>query len=450
MRSNISILIFSIILAAGLFACDAESITTPPQNGENGQGENRFGGSSDDIPSAVIQTDDGGALLTGTTFSTDGDFAGQTSGNGDIFLLRLNASGSIEWISVFGGSGEDRAKDLIIDREGNFVITGHTRSNDGDFSQRNNFETDIFLMKVSPNGQLIWTRTFGGSGEDKGYAVAELPNGGYALTGSTSSLDGNFSNRNNFSSDAFLILTSADGVTNLIRATGGSSNDYGTDILVNQNSRIVITGTYRSIDGAFSGHQPGAAGLFILEQEQNGTIIQLSSFGGSGVDSPSALTLTRDDGYAISGSTTSTDGTFQSQTRGQEDGYVLKLNTSMNREWVQTIEGSGIDRIYDIVENQNGRLAVTGANRSNDRDFQGINRGESDVFYSLISSNGTLELTATYGGSRQDSGQSIWLTQNLDFLITGWTQSSDGTFEGPDRFSRDIFLITIGENAELQ
>jgi hypothetical protein len=449
MRSTITHMICLALLAIGLSACDAESITTPPQNGDNGQSESRFGGSSDDIPSTVLQTDDGGILIAGTTYSADGDFAGLTSGNGNIFLMRLDPAGDIDWISVFGGSGEDRAKDLITDREGNFVITGHTQSNDGDFSQRSNFETDIFLLKISPNGQLLWSRTFGGSSEDKGYAVTEMPAGGYLITGSATSLDGDFSNRNNFSSDAFVIRTTADGIAELTRTVGGNSNDYGTDILVNQNSRIVITGTYRSIDGTFSGHQPGAAGLFIMEMEQNGTIVQVSSFGGSGIDSPSSLTLTQDDGYAIAGSTTSADGTFQSQTRGQEDGFVIKLNASMNRDWVQTVGGSNIERIQDIIENESGRFAVTGLSRSNDRDFQEINRGETDAFYSLISANGTLELTATYGGSSRDQGHSIWLTQNLNYLITGWTQSSDGTFEGPDSFSRDIFLITIDERGEL-
>ena len=104
--------------------------------------------------------------------------------------LITNFSGTLVDIKLIGGSDEEVARELIELRQGGFAMIGSTKSKDGDFGERSSDDWDLFLMKLDQQGEVIWTRTYGGSAEDFGFSLLETPSEGFVLMGYSSSQDG--------------------------------------------------------------------------------------------------------------------------------------------------------------------------------------------------------------------------------------------------------------------
>lgn len=444
------LLILSIALL--ITGCDVESITQPGENDIGNQTGSvlTVGGSENDRGQVIIETSDGGTLIAGTTNSNDRDFAGQNFGNRDLFLMKIDLSGNIEWLNNYGGSNSDWAMDVIEDSGGNYVMTGYTRSDTDDFSGQNRGENDIFLIKIAPNGQPIFSRTYGGSDEDYGYAVTEAPNGGYLVAGASRSTDGNFSGRGNDSLDIFLMRTDINGELTFMQAFGGSQNDEAYDLTITQNNTVMITGRFNSSDGDFSGGFIGDTGFFVIETELNGSPRGLTTFGGTGTDVAESITATDDGGVAIAGRTNSTDGHFEERTDSSTDAFLMKLNSGRNIEWVRSYGGSATDAANAVIQLQTGDYMIAGESRSNDGDFENLNMGGLDAFTLLIQPDGTLDRVNIFGGSSSDVALSITELAGGNIAMTGWTESSDEIFESDSRSAPDMFYLVSDIMGELQ
>lgn len=150
-----------------------------------------YGGPEHDAAKAVVQTQDGGFLLAGETWSSG-------AGLSDILLLKIAADGSLEWGKTYGGPGIDRAASIVGSPDGGFLVSGQTRSFGAGLY-------DLLLMKLSPEGELEWAETFGGAHSDSVGQVIFLADGGLAIVGSTGSHGAGLS-------DIFVLRLQADGI----------------------------------------------------------------------------------------------------------------------------------------------------------------------------------------------------------------------------------------------
>ena len=432
-----------LALVAVFASCNLEPIGGNDENGDlNGEpGVKIIGGSGQDEGSKIIQTSDGGFLITGSTSSDNGDFQGLGIGQRDIHLTKLRANGSIEWIRTYGGNGTDIANDVIEDRAGNYVIAGSSDSNTGNFSGQNRGGTDLFLMKVNPDGGLIWARKYGGSGNDSANAVIEAPGNGYFVTGSTQSNDLTFFTKDNTSRDAFVIFTDLNGEPNWTRTAGGSSADEAFDIAISVRNGVVITGTHQSQNGNFSGFNAGGSGVFSLELDIFGQFISLISYAGEGTDVGRSISQTEDGGFIIAGSTDSSTGIF-SRDDSSRDAFLMKLSSNYNIEWVRTIGGSSDDAAFDAIQTANNQYIITGEARSNNGDFEDLIQGNNDVFLAKLDLSGNLLWTNTYGGSASEIAASVVQTSLNEIAVTGWTESTDGLFDQSTGGRNMFFFLT--------
>jgi len=436
---------FILLLIASfvLWGCDAASITTPGNDGDdNGQiSATIIGGTADDTATSVIQTSDNGFLVVGTFNSVNGDFGGLSLGSDDIYAAKLNPAGDVVWIRSFGGNNIDGATDVLEDGAGNFVIAGYSGSNTGTFSGLSRGNRDAALLKIAADGTFLWARTYGGFNNEEATAVVEVPEGGYAITGYTRSIDGNFSFRNNSSSDIFLILTDFNGQPAWIRSYGGTSDDEGTDLIISSQNRIAVTGYFNSSNGTFSNVQPGQTSFFVLESELNGALFAVTTYGGSGIDIAGSIIQTSDGGFAVAGTSSSDSFHFDGLNRGDFDAFIMKLNSTRSIEWVNTFGGTGTDRASGLTETADGFFRIAGESGSSDGDFAGLNRGGFDLFLLTADGDGMPLFTVSLGGSNDEAASELIELDNGDFALTGFTRSADGDFSVRSGSDNDALFI---------
>ena len=205
-----------------------------------------FGGNFTDTPYGAVQTDDNGFIIAGSSDSEDTDISGNI-GTYDFWIIKISEFGDLVWEKSFGGSQIDEARAIIKTEDDNYIVAGDTRSSDNDISQ-NKGAADLWLIKISPTGNLIWEKTLGGSSFDVARAIKKTQDNSFLLSGSSRSSDMEVS-ENNGQNDAWVLKTNNSG--NLIWETtiGGSNIDFSYDVAELANGSIIAVGDTNSTDG---------------------------------------------------------------------------------------------------------------------------------------------------------------------------------------------------------
>ena len=351
-----------------------------------------YGGGGSESCSSIITTPDGGLVLTGSTLSNDGDFEEMNKGVGDIFVIKLDSRGDVQWKKTFGGSNYEWGYSITTTPDGGFVLTGSTLSNDGDFNGMNKGLEDIFVIKLDSQGNILWKKTFGGSNYEWGYSITTTPDGGFVLTGSTLSNDGDFEEMNKGVGDIFVIKIDSRGDVQWKKTFGGTTSglDEGWSITTTPDSGLVLTGSTSSNDDDFNGMNKGLEDIFVIKLDSQGNILWKKTFGGSNYEWGYSITTTPDGGSALSGYTRSNNADFNGMNKGLWDIFVIKLDSRGDVQWKKIFGGSDNDWGLSITTTPDGGFVLTGSTLSNDGDFQGMNKGSSDIFVIKLDSNGNL------------------------------------------------------------
>jgi len=236
-----------------------------------------FGGVYSESGRAVQQTTDGGYIITGHTYSTNG-------GDYDIWLIKTDASGDTLWTKTIGGIDRDFGYSVQQTSDGGYIISGNL-----DFA--NGVHGDIWLIKTDAYGDTLWARTFGGAMRNECYSVQQTTDGGYIITGNTSRFPA-------ASKDVWLIKTNASGDTLWTKMFGGEFVDKGYAVQQTTDGGYIITG-YTNSFGA------GNFDFWLIKTNASGDLLWEKTFGGSNNDWGKAVQLTTDGGYIIIGYTTS-------------------------------------------------------------------------------------------------------------------------------------------------
>jgi len=282
--------------------------------------ETSLGGTDYDLGFSVIQTSDGGFAVAGYTSSSDGDITSH-HGEEDFWVVKLNANGELVWQRTFGGSSSDKAYSIFQTADNGFVVTGESLSNDGEVSGNHGYY-DIWVVKLNSNGDLQWQGSYGGSDWDTGESVIQTSDGGYAITGCTYSIDGDVSGYHGLG-DMWVIKLNSSGSLLWQRSLGGSYRDWGFSIIQTLDSGYAIAGFSESNDGdAFGNH--GGNDCWVVKLNSAGNLQWQKLFGGSSHDRARDIVQTSDGGYAFTGYCKSSDGDL-SENKGSDDYWVVIL-----------------------------------------------------------------------------------------------------------------------------
>jgi hypothetical protein len=317
-----------------------------------------IGGGYSDHAYAIAIDASGNAYITGVTESDNfyispGAFQTNYAGNYDVFVTKLNSSGSKIMYSTFiGGSEWDEGRAIAIDGSGNAYITGFTKSTDYDITQgtlqsSNGGGYDVFVTKLNSTGSaLLYSTYIGGSNNDEGSSIVIDGSGNAYITGNTDSPDfditpGAFQTTFGGELDVFVTKLNSSG-TGLIYSTyiGGSRADRGNSIVIDASGNAYITGHTDSPDfditpRAFQTAFAGVEDVFVTKLNSTGSVLMYSTYiGESDSDEGRAIAIDGSGNAYITGNTTSTNynitqGAFQATHGGGTyygDVFVTKID----------------------------------------------------------------------------------------------------------------------------
>lgn len=210
--------------------------------------ERVIGGSGLDYLYAAVETPEGNLTLTGVSDSYDGDMANTLNqGSQDLWVCQIDPAGDILWNYQYGGSNNDGGRALVQTNTGEYLVTGITYSFDGDVYGYQAGQ-DIWLMNLAADGSMLWNRALGGSGNDAGFAIAQINANKFMVAGETSSFDGDISD-NHGGRDAVIFTMDFNGEILNERCLGGSQDDFTRSIIPVGTSGLFVAATAGSNDG---------------------------------------------------------------------------------------------------------------------------------------------------------------------------------------------------------
>jgi len=239
MRTFYTIIILSLILQVNILAQAPDTVWTKT-----------FGGISQDVGFSVIETSDGGFVVTGTAAY-------------DVGLLKTDSNGNLLWLKTFGGAGMDVGTSVKQTADGGYIVVAYTSS----FGAGS---IDVWLIKTEANGIQQWAKTFGGIAPDYGFSVEQTPDGGFIIAGGTESFGAGMN-------DVWLIKTDANGNQQWAKTYGGTGDDYGSSLELTLDGGYVVTGYQESFSN-------GGFDVGFLKTDSNGNLLWLKNFGGPEYD----------------------------------------------------------------------------------------------------------------------------------------------------------------------
>lgn len=161
-----------------------------------------------DLAHSIQQTSDGGYIVAGESSSNDGDVTGN-HGLRDFWIIKLNTTGDIEWQKCFGGSNDDEARSIQQTTDGGYIVAGNSLSDDGDVTE-NHGGRDFWVVKLDSTGNIEWQKSYGGSNDDGAHFIRQTEDGGYIIAGNSESNDGDVTG-NHGEGDFWIVKLVGDG-----------------------------------------------------------------------------------------------------------------------------------------------------------------------------------------------------------------------------------------------
>lgn len=387
-----------------------------------------YGGNNVDVPFSIKLTTDGGTIVVGYTDSRNGDVSAQpTRDYWDLWILKLDKCGIIQWERSFGGTGYESARDVVQTSDGGYMVLGETNSTDGGVVAGFGGTKDIWLLKLTADGSLQWQKRFGGTGLDIGNHLTLTPDGSFLIAASSSSNDGDI--RGNHSTgtytDGVLLKINSSGVLQWSRCYGGSKNEELFDIEI-INGTIFAAGFTNSIDGDIPPSQKNYD-MWLLAIDGNGNKIFSKIYGGSQNDVAYTMTKGVDASLTLAGYSTSTDGDV-SGARGSQDYWIINVDLQGKLNWQKALGGTDAEYAKTIITDRDSGYIVGGVTYSNNGDVTG-SLGDGDFWTVKLSPSGNVTWKQNLGGSSNDHMRfMVRDTQRDEYYLAGDSESGDGDF----------------------
>ncbi|MBC8767495.1 hypothetical protein H4O18_05780 [Arenibacter sp. BSSL-BM3] len=388
-----------------------------------------FGGSLDDTAQAIISTNDGGFAILGFSNSIDGDINDKALEDNDYWMLKLDQEGILQWSRTYGGSLDDIGKNIVQTSDGGYALIGYSQSSDGDASNNEGFH-DNWILKLDASGNIEWERSFGFSGHDHSYDLIQTSDGGFFFSGflditaarSDGYLDkGSYLTRHGVG-EFWGTKLDAQGNLEWRKYFGGTNNDRAHGVVQSNDGGFVLAGFSESEDYDIS-NSKGSYDFWVVKISSDGDLVWERSFGGTGIEIAYDIAKTMDNTYVITGNTFSND-TDVSKNNGESDIWLIKIDDNGSLLWEKNYGGPQFDAAQSVSLASDGGFIITGNSKSSDLDATS-NLGENDIWLLKTNASGDLIWQKSYGGSGIDFGFDAIETADQGVILVGDSQSTE-------------------------
>lgn len=426
--------------------------------GQTKQWDRTFGGSLSEEFSTIIPTPDGGFLLGGSSTSAAGGNKTQPSkGQGDYWVVKVNASGTKVWDKTIGTSSFDFLADLAVTPDGGYLLAGSTFSDsNGDKTENSKGGFDYWVVKLDVDGNKVWDKTIGGNSSDLLRTLVAAPGGGFLLGGSSFSGKGgdkSQAGRGGIDRDYWVVKIGESGAKLWDRTITGDSDDDLQAIVATPDGGFLVGGnSFSGIGYNKTGEARGIDDYWVVKLTKNGVQVWDSTLGTFGTEDLRSIITTPDGGYLLGGSSdTGINGDKSTASKGNWDYWVVKINKTGAKVWDKTVGSNGEDYFKDLVATPGGGYLLGGNSSSGvsgDKTEKG--RGSSDYWIVKISEIGNKLWDLTLGGSGHEEMRALISTSENGYLIGGRSFSGvSGEKTEASRGDYDYWLVNIKEDNPL-
>ena len=336
-----------------------------------------------DYTRSAQPTSDNGNIVTGFV-----SFFG--TGKRDIWVLKLDSNGTVEWHNTFGGTFDDFGRSVQQTDDNGYIVAGDTYS----FGAGSN---DIWILKLDSNGAVQWQKTYGGTSYELAGSVQQTGDGGYIVGGDTYSFG-----VADYDYDIWILKLDSDGTIEWQKTYGGIDDDYTRSIQQTSDGGYIVAGDTHSF-GA------GDDDIWVLKLDSSGVVQWQKTYGGTSYEHARSAQQTSDNGYIVAADT-------HSFGAGDDDIWVLKLDSSGVVQWQKTYGGIGFERAGSVQQTSDNGYIVAG-------DASSFGPGYTDFWVLKLDSNGTIEWQKTYGGTYNDQAWSVHHISDNGYIVVGLTLS---------------------------
>ncbi len=325
-----------------------------------------YGGSQTDVVIRSLPTADGGSLMAGFSNSTDGDRTPPYYGGLDYWVLRLDASGQRVWDASYGGNNTERGFWIEPTTDGGFLLAGESFSlPSGSKAAPYYGNGDMWIVRLDANGNQMWDQSFGGSNADDVKVARQAGDGGFLLAGSSMSLPGTGNKTSPYfgpsggalyqGSDMWVVRLDAYGNKLWDRSYGGTGRERVWDCQTTADGGFVLAGFSSSgpaptpAAGNKTSRCYGGNDYWLVWIDADGNVLRDRSYGGMGDDRCLSLLPMPDGGWILCGQSTSwPGGTKTSPLFGGYDYWLVRIDAEGNQMWDQSFGGSNTEG-YDLA-----------------------------------------------------------------------------------------------------
>jgi hypothetical protein len=358
-----------------------------------------YGGAKDQRTGNVEQTLDGGYIFVGTSSS---------SGNGgtDLYAVKTDIYGNVEWSKTFGGPGDDEGSGVALTKDGGFVFVG--TYNDTSSVRGNN----IYLIRTDGNGMVVWDSIYGKSNNnnDYGYSVKQTLDNGFIIAGATSNVtlpkaNGAVTSGPEDVTDVYLLKVTSNGIKQWESTYGYDAADKATGVY-QVNDSVYYISSYST-----GSKINGGSDMSLIKGRVQGTSFGITQNINKEIPISEPNIATANDFIFVSDGIVIAGSTLANGNNGK-DMFLMKIDFNGNKQWYLNYGGSMNEEGMSVRATLDNGYILVGSTES-------LGRGAKDIYLVKTNSSGVQEWYQTFGGTGDDVGNSIRQTSDQGYIISG-------------------------------
>lgn len=375
------------------------SALSPDYYAQNILWEKTIGGKHSEYLFDMTPTPDYGFILAGSSLSNkSGSKTTNNQGNLDYFIWKMDKDGEEEWQLSLGGDGADMLKNIVSTNDGGYMLGGYSNSGkSGDKNDSLRGRNDIWLVKINAKGGIDWQKTIGGTGDDKLVQIKQIKGGEYlVVANSNSAISGEKQDKNLGGLDYWILKLDKNGNIIWQKTYGGIYNDEVKSVLYTKNDEIIIGGSSNSPIGESKFlDSNGGFDFWVLKLDSDGRLKDQKVFGGESDDFLNDIIET-DKGYIIAGTSSSNVGGGKSvNSEKHNDFWIIKTDFNFENDEQFSYDFKGDDYLTSIIHNPESKEILLGGYQMEEKTFKKsyisliVNEKGEEIWNKTLSTDGS-------------------------------------------------------------